>query len=248
MRLPALAAFFFSMAAMAAAQTTAPWAYEGRTGPMVWGNLDPSYKACSKGHLQSPIDIRHAHLDKALQPIEFHYIAGPVMLRNDGHTIEAQVDPGSYILANGVRYDLVSFDFHRPSEHAVKGKLTDIEVHLLHRGADGKMAVLAVLMQEDVGKPNATFALLADHLPVKAGASEKVTDMVSPAGFLPADRGYWTYQGSLTTPPCTEGVTWFVFEQQMTLSRTQLRSFSAIFKMNSRPTQELNRRPIEANE
>jgi carbonic anhydrase len=248
MRLPALAALFFSVAAVAAAQTTTPWAYEGRTGPMVWGTLDPSYKACSKGHLQSPIDIRHAHLDKSLQPIEFHYIAGPVTLTNNGHTIEAEVHPGSYIVANGVRYDLLSFHFHRPSEHAVRGKLNDLEVHLLHRGADGKMAVLAVLMQEDVGKPNATLALLQDHLPAKVGETDKVTDMVSPAGFLPADPGYWTYQGSLTTPPCTEGVTWFVFEQPATISRTQLRAFSALIKMNTRPTQELNRRQIEANE
>jgi carbonic anhydrase len=248
MRLPALAALFFAMATLAAAQTTAPWTYEGRTGPMVWGNLDPSYKACSKGRVQSPIDIRHAHLDKALQPIEFHYIAGPVTLENNGHTIEAHVDPGSYIVSGGTRYELIQFHFHHPSENAIRGKLTDLEVHLVHRSADGKLAVVAVLMTEDVAKPNAVLAMLWLHMPAKPHTSEKVTDMVNPGGFLPADRGYWTFQGSLTTPPCTEGVSWFVFEEQMPLSREQLRTFSTVYTRNTRPIQEMNHRQIEADE
>ena len=115
------------LAALAAAQTTAHWDYEGKTGPLGWGKLDPAYQACSKGHEQSPIDIRGAHLNKALQPIEFHYIAGPVTLENNGHTIVVHVDPGSYIVAGGVRYDLVQFHFHHPSEETVKGKLSDME-------------------------------------------------------------------------------------------------------------------------
>jgi hypothetical protein len=108
------------------------------------GQAGPGLRACSQGHEQSPIDIRGAHLNKALQPIEFHYIAGPITLVNDGHTIVAHVDPGSYIVANGVRYDLVGFDFHHPGEEAVKGRLSDMEVQLLHRSADGKLAVVDV--------------------------------------------------------------------------------------------------------
>jgi carbonic anhydrase len=230
------------------AQTTAPWSYEGKTGPTLWSRLDPAYQACSHGHEQSPVDLRRARLNKALTPIEFHYIAGQVTLENNGHTIVVHVNPGSYIVADGVRYELVDYVFHRPSETAVKGKLTDMEIQLMHRSADGKLAVVAVRLAEDMGKPNATLATLWQQLPKTAGTTTKITDMVNPAGILPADRGYWTYMGSLTTPPCTEGVRWFVFEQQMTVSRSQLNALVAIFKMNTRPLQELYGRRIEADE
>jgi carbonic anhydrase len=248
MRFPAIALLALSLASVAAAQTAAHWEYEGKNGPLRWGKLDPAYKACSDGHEQSPIDIRGAHLNKALQPIEFHYIAGSVTETNNGHTVQVDVHPGSYIVAGGVRYDLIQFHFHHPAEEAVKGKLTDMVVHLVHKSADGKLAVVAVRLTEDVSAPNAVLAALWQHLPKTAGASEKVTEMISPGGLLPADRGYWTYMGSLTTPPCTEGVRWFVLEQEMSLSRDQLRAFAALFRMNSRPLQETHGRRIEANE
>jgi carbonic anhydrase len=187
-------------------------------------------------------------LNKALQPIEFHYIAGPVRMENDGRTVVVQVDPGSYMVAGGVRYDLVQFDFHHPSETPVKGKLTDMDVELLHKSADGKLAVVEVRLAEQVGSPNAVLATLWEHLPKAAGRTEKVPDLVSAGGLLPADRGYWTYTGSLATPPCTEGVRWFVFEQEISISRDQLRAFGALFKINSRPLQDAHGRHIEANE
>jgi carbonic anhydrase len=252
MRFPALVVLALGMAAVAAAQTTdqnaAPWSYYGKTGPLVWGKLDSAYQACSKGHEQSPLDIRGAHLNKGLTPIEFHYIAGPVTLVNEGHTIVAHVNPGSYIVAGGVRYELIQFDFHHPSEEAVKGKVTDMDVQLLHRGKDGNLAVVTVRLREEAGNPNAVLASLWPHLPKTAGASEKVAEMVNAGGFLPADRGYWTFMGSLTAPPCTEGVRWFVFEQELSLSRDQLRAFVALFRMNTRGLQDAHGRRIEANE
>ena len=248
MRYPALAALVLGMATLAAAQTTAPWEYQGKNLPMRWGKLDPAYKACSEGHEQSPIDIRGAHLNKALPPIQFHYLAGSVTIENNGHTIEVHVNPGSYIVAGGVRYDLVQFHFHHPGEEAVKGKLSDMDIHLVHKSADGKLAVIAVRLNEDISLPNATLATLWQHMPTAVGAHEKITEMVNPGGLLPADRGYWTYTGSLTTPPCTEGVRWFVFEQELGLSRDQLRAFGALYKMNSRPLQDTHGRRIEANE
>lgn len=248
MRFYRVAALVFGMAAVAAAQTTAPWDYEGKTGPLNWGRLDPAYKSCSEGHEQSPIDIRGARLNKGLQPIEFHYLAGSVTLENNGHTVVAHVGPGSYIVAGGVRYDLQEFHFHHPSEEAVKGKLTDMVVHLVHKSADGKVAVVAVRLALDQGDANAVLAVLWPHLPRSKGATEKVTDMVNPGGFLPADRGYWTYMGSLTVPPCTEGVRWFVFEQVLSVSRAQLQAFTSIFRINSRPLQDTHGRRIEANE
>ena len=130
----------------------------------------------------------------------------------------------------------------------MNGKLTDMDAHLVHKSADGKLAVLAVRLSEIQGDPNATLATLWQHLPTEAGKTEKVEDMINAGGLLPGDRGYWTFMGSLTTPPCTEGVRWFVFEQPVSISRAQLRAFGALYKINSRPLQDKNGRKIEANE
>jgi carbonic anhydrase len=252
MRFSALATLALTAATLAGlaapAQTTTPWDYEGNRGALVWGKLDPSYSACSKGHEQSPIDIRGARLNKSLLPLEFHYIAGSVTLENIGHTIRAYPAKGSYMVANGERYELVSFEFHHPSEGSVRGKLTDMDVDLLHQSADGKIAILNLQLVEDRGAANAVMATLWPHLPEKPGATAKVTEFVNPAGFVPADPGYWTYMGSLTAPPCTEGVRWFVFEQPLSISRDQLRRFAALYKVNSRPMQEIGKRKIEADE
>jgi carbonic anhydrase len=236
MRFERVAALVFVVATVAVAQTGAPWSYEGKNGPVNWGKLDPAYKACSQGHEQSPIDIRGAHLNKALKPIEFHYLAGPVTLENARNTIIVHVAPGSYIVADGVRYDLQQFHFHHPSEEAVKGKLTDMVVHMVNTSADGKTAVVAVRVAMDRGAPNAVMAALWPHLPQTAGATAKVDEFVNPAGFLP------------TAPPCTEGVRWFVYEEPVTMSLEQLHAFTSIFRMNSRPLQETHGRRIEANE
>jgi carbonic anhydrase len=247
MRLSLLSLLAFGLSLTAAAQSSS-WEYEGKRGAVVWGKLDPAYGACSHGHEQSPIDIRGARLDKSLTPLEFHYLAGPVTLEHDGHSIVAHVNPGSYMMAGGVRYNLTDLVFHHPSEHVVRGKFGDLEVQLMHRGADGKQAILAVRLLEDVGRPNAVLAALWPYLPQKPGTKAKVAEFINPAGLLPADPGYWTYMGSLSTPPCTEGVRWFVLEEELSLSRDQLRAFAALFRMNARPAQELHGRRIEANE
>jgi carbonic anhydrase len=230
----------------AAQQTGADWSYEGKTGPLNWARLDPAYRECSAGKQQSPIDIRGAHLNKSLQPIEFHYVSGGMTLLNNGHTIQVTPPAGSYIIANGVRYDLVQFHFHHPGEETVKGKFADMSLHLVHKSADGKTAVIAVRLNE--GNGNAVLAALWPHLPPTAGATGKMTESMNPGGLLPTDRGYWTYEGSLSAPPCTEGVRWFVFEQQVELSRDQLRTFGALYKLNSRMTQALHGRKIEASQ
>lgn len=247
MRIPVLIFVLLGSAVIGTAQS-ASWEYEGHNGPLRWGKLDPAYKACSDGREQSPIDIRGAKLNKTLQPIEFHYIGTSVVMENNGHTIEVKVKPGSYIVAGGVRYDLQQFHFHHPSEEAVNGKLSSMDIHLVHRSADGKLAVIAVRLKEDRNFGNVVLAALWPHLPTQAGTSETVTEMVNPRGLLPADPGYWTYMGSLTTPPCTEGVRWFVFEQELSIGRDQLHAFARLFNANSRPLQEAHGRRIEANE
>jgi carbonic anhydrase len=241
------AAFLLFASTVAFAQSHSDWTYQGKTGALVWGKIDPSYEACAKGHEQSPIDIRGARLDAKLKPIEFHYIAGGVTVENNGHTIQVNVHPGSYIVAAGVRYDLVQFHFHHPSEHTIRGKFADMELHLVHRSADGKLAVIAVLLGEQE-YPNTVLATLWEHLPTQAGKSLTIDAMINPGGLLPTDRGYWTYTGSLTTPPCSEGVSWFLFENPISISRSQLRAFDALYKMNTRPIQDLHGRKIEANE
>jgi carbonic anhydrase len=248
MRLIGFAVFLLGVSAVCAAQTGANWSYEGKTGPIVWGKLDPAYQACSKGHDQSPLDIRGAHLNKALEPLHFHYIAGPVTLDNTGRGIVVHVDHTSWMEAGGVRYWLEELDFHHPSEHPVKGKLSDMEVDLVHRSDDGKMAIVAVRLNQDRGFPNALLASLFDHLPRTPGKSTRITDMVSAGGLLPVDRGYWTYVGSELTPPCTEGVRWYVFENDLSMSRTQLQAFTSLFRMNTRPIQDPHGRRIEASE
>jgi carbonic anhydrase len=248
MRFPLLLASLFACAAICPAQNAANWSYAGKTGPLVWGRLDPAYQACSKGHEQSPLDIRGARLFTSLQPIEFHYIAGPVTLVNTGNGIVARVDPGSAMTANGVSYNLVEIDFHHPSEYAVKGKLSDMEVDLVHRSDDGKMAIVAVRLNQDRGFPNALLATLFNNLPARPGTSTKITDLVNPGGFLPSDRGYWTYVGSELTPPCAEDVHWYVFEADLSMSRAQLGAFTRLFKMNTRPLQDPHGRKIQASE
>jgi carbonic anhydrase len=248
MRLSGPVVFVFGFTSFCAAQNGANWTYEGKTGPLVWGKLEPVYETCSKGHEQSPIDIRGARLNRSLEPLEFHFIAGPMTLENTGRGIVAQVDPGSAMVADGVHYQLIELDFHHPSEHPVRGKLSDMEVDMVFHSDDNKTAIVAVRLDQDRGFPNALLATLWEHLPIKPGTSAKVADMISAGGLLPEDRGFWTYVGSELAPPCTEGVRWFVFEEDLSISRSQMRTFTGLFKMNTRPVQDTHGRKIEANE
>ncbi|HEX8710258.1 MAG TPA: carbonic anhydrase family protein [Terracidiphilus sp.] len=256
MRFPAIASFalgltsVLTLSPLAGAQSAAKadWAYAGKYGPLNWSRLDPAYSACNKGRQQSPVDVRGARLNSGLKPIQFHFVGGPVTVDNDGHAIVVRPLPGSSVLIDGVPYNLVDFTFHHPSEHAVNGELSDMEVDFLTRSADGKMAMLAVLLTENSDFPNATVAMLWQHLPAQNGQSEKDDDMVNPGGLFPSDPGYWTYTGSLPAPPCTEGVQWYVFETPVNISRRQLDTFVRIFRMNTRPLQEMHGRRIAANE
>ena len=240
-----LLALLFALPLSLAAQTS-HWDYEGKYGTTSWPRLSPENRICGTGHEQAPIDIRGARINKALKPITFGYAAGPMTLVNDGHTIVVTPTPGSYVLFNETRYDLVSFSFHHPSEITVKGKLSDMEVQLLHKSAEGKLLIFSIRLNE--GTPNAVIAPLWEHMPKKAGTTDQVKDELNPAGLLPANRAYWTFTGSLTTPPCTEGVQWVVFEDEKDISRDQLKAFAALFKFNSRTLQNPHGRKIQAFE
>jgi carbonic anhydrase len=222
------------------------WGYEGDIGPAHWGDLSPEFKACKEGKSQSPVDIRNP-VKAALKPIEFHYKTTPLKVINNGHTIKVDYERGSYIVVNGKRYDLLQFHFHTPSENTVNGKPYDMEAHLVHKSEDGQLAVVAVFMKK--GKENSFIKTIWRHLPVHGGSEKIVSSIkINVADFLPKNKAYYAFDGSLTTPPCTEGVKWLVLKTPVEVSEAQVKKFALIFKMNARPTQPLYGRVIKVSE
>lgn len=235
--------------AAGAAQTqtqTQTWTYDGPYGALRWDKLNPDWRVCATGKQQSPINIHKVRLNKSLPPLEFHYMSGPMKLVNDGHTVRVTPPDGSYLTVGGTRYDLVEFHFHHPGEEVIGGQLSDMSVQFVHRSAQGKTLIVAVEMNE--GDANTILAGLWEQLPKTTGASGATKLMLNPDGLLPTDRGYWTYAGSLTEPPCTEGVQWYVLQQPITLSRWQLNAFAALFQRNDRPDQPAHSRRVYASE
>jgi carbonic anhydrase len=221
-------------AATAYAHAQIHWAYEGEGGPENWGTLKPEYATCAIGKRQSPIDIRDG-LRVDLEAIQFNY--GPSQFRvvDNGHTIQVEVG-GSSISLLGKTYDLVQFHFHRPSEERVNGKSFDMVAHLVHRSDDGKLAVVAVLLEKGIEQP--LIQTVWNNLPLEK--NEYVTPpglTIDLAQLLPADRTYYTYMGSLTTPPCSEGVLWLVLKQPQPISSEQLAIFARLYRHNARPLQ-----------
>ena len=218
------------------------WSYGKHGGPAEWGEVDPAFASCQLGKLQSPIDIRDAKVAD-LPAIKFDYQPAPLRVIDNGHTIQVNYPPGSSIDVGGTRYELVQFHFHRPSEEKVDGKAHAMVAHLVHKGADGKLAVVAVLL--DKGVDNPTIDTIWSHLPKQKEKEVAAPVTIDAARLLPSDKGYYTFEGSLTTPPCSEGVRWFVLKKPMTLTTGELTAFGKIYPMNARPDQPLNGRTVE---
>jgi carbonic anhydrase len=218
------------------------WSYEGEHGPTHWGDVKTDYAVCKTGKNQSPIDITGA-VKADLPPIKFAYKAVPLRIINNGHSIQVNYPEGSFITVDGKPYQLVQFHFHHPSEEKIKGKSFDMVAHLVHKSAEGKLAVVAVLMEK--GQANAFMKTLWEHLPKEEGKEEVAENvMIDPSGFLPAQRGYYAFTGSLTTPPCTEDVAWFVLKTPVMLSSAQIDRFAHFYKHNARPVQPLSGRVV----
>jgi carbonic anhydrase len=218
------------------------WDYSGSLGPNHWGDLKPEFATCSAGHLQSPIDIRSPK--KAdLPAIEFHYKASPLHIVDNRHTIMINYSPSSFIDVGGKRYELKQFHFHRPSEEKINGHASEMSVHLVHADADGNLAVVAVLLNK--GDDNPLIHELWNDLP-KEKDKEAVLEnvQIDLSQLLPVNRGYYTFSGSLTTPPCTEKVTWFVLKQPVTISDAELERFANLYQNDARPTQPQNGRVV----
>jgi carbonic anhydrase len=213
------------------------WDYGDSHGPSHWGDLKPEYTPCKTGHHQSPIDIRNPR--KAdLPPIQFHYNPSPLHIIDNGHTVMINYGAGSFMSVGGMRYALKQFHFHRPSEEKINGKTYDMSVHLVHAGEDGKLAVVAVLLQR--GPENRLVRELWNDLPKEKEKEETFDNLqIDVNALLPADHAYYFFTGSLTTPPCTEEVTWFVLKNPVTVSTDEIERFSKLYRNDARPTQPL---------
>jgi carbonic anhydrase len=218
------------------------WTYEGEHGPAHWGDVKSDYAVCKTGNNQSPIDITSA-VKADLPLIQFSYKPGPLRIINNGHTIQVNYPEGSFITVGGKQYQLIQFHFHHPSEEKINGKNFDMVAHLVHKDAEGNLAVVAVLMKK--GQANTFIKTLWEHLPKEEGKEEVLADvMIDPSELLPSQRAYYTFPGSLTTPPCTEGVTWFVLKTPVELSAAQINVFTHFYKHNARPVQPLGGRVV----
>ena len=234
-----------ALAASVQASDQAHWSYQGKTAPPKWAELDEANKACKFSKEQSPINIETGKAKKAkLAPIDFKYVAGAAEVVNNGHTIQINLPEGGSAKIGDMDVKLLQFHFHTPSEEKVNGKTYPLVAHMVHKSADGKLAVVAVLM--NVGKENATLKPVFDALPAE-GTPTKLASM-NPSDLLPANKGYYKFMGSLTTPPCSDGVFWQVLKQPIEISKEQLAAFQKMYKMNARPVQPLNGRVVEVSE
>ena len=218
------------------------WDYGDANGLNHWGDLNPEFAACRTGHHQSPIDIRNPR--KAdLPPLRFDYKPSPLRIVDNGHTVMVRYAPGSFLYVDGKQYELKQFHFHRPSEEKIHGKNFDMTVHLVHADRAGKLAVVAILLQQ--GEDNPLLRELWRDLPQEKEKEEILSNIqIDISRLLPSDRGYYTFSGSVTTPPCSEDVTWFVLKNPATISAAEIEQFSRLYRNDARPTQPLYDRVV----
>ncbi|MFZ2299084.1 MAG: carbonic anhydrase family protein [Aquabacterium sp.] len=225
--------------------TEVDWAYSGATGPDAWGQLKPAYRQCMLGKRQSPIDIRDG-LPVHLDPIQFDYRPTRFRVIDTGRTVQVKLDLGNSITVMGQRYELVQMQFHRPSEERVNGRAYPMSAQLLHKSPAGQIAVVAVLL--DQGEPHALIQQVWNNLPLEKHQEQTAQLPMDPSQILPlpAQRHqYYTYMGSLTSPPCTENVLWMVMKQPVTVSIEQIDLFHRLYPMNARPVQPTAGRMIK---
>lgn len=243
MKLIRLAVLCSLAASSAFAAPAAHWEYEGEHGPKQWGKLDKDYATCGLGKHQSPVDIRKAETRADLSDLTFNYVSAPFKLINNGHTVQVNNSEGGTLSIGGHSYKLAQFHFHTPSEERINGKPYDMVAHLVHKDDAGKLAVVAVLIKR--GKENAALKPVFDNMPISAGPQHTVEGVnINFADLLPSKRGYYHFEGSLTTPPCSEGVAWYVLNTPVEASSAQIKQLRALYPHNARPVQPLNDRVV----
>jgi carbonic anhydrase len=215
------------------------WTYDH---PEQWGKLDPAYSTCSEGRAQSPIDVKDAARAE-LPGLSIDYKSATLNIIDNGHTIQVNYAPGSSLSVGTKTYALQQFHFHHPSEEKINGKNFPLVAHLVHADDEGHLAVIAVLFE--IGSANGLIDTLWRNIPVKKEEVQELPSVAVQAGeLLPRDLGYFTFKGSLTTPPCSEGVEWYVLQRQASISPEQLAIFSRLYPLNARPIQPTNGREI----
>jgi carbonic anhydrase len=223
------------------------WGYSGAGGPDHWGDLKSEFAQCKLGMHQTPIDIDETY-PAQLPGLKFGYDAEPLAVGNNGHTVQVDLTPGNTLRVGGAKYQLAQYHFHAPSEHTVKGKAYDMELHLVHKNAKNQLAVIGVLIKK--GQHNAVLDRIWNVMPMQAGKKVEKPEMsINPEALLPAGRGYYHYVGSLTTPPCSEGVRWFVLREPIEASPEQIAEFAGLFHGHTaRPVQTVNGRFVLSSE
>lgn len=218
------------------------WGYTGHVGPDAWGHLSPKYKECSQGKNQSPIDIISS-VNAHLPPLTLKYDAASTDIVNNGHTIQLNFAAGNILTIDGIDFELKQFHFHTPSENHIEGKSFPLEAHFVHLDKEGNIAVVALMFQE--GEENEVLAKVWEKMPEKSGERSELKLADIAKALLPKDLHYYRFNGSLTTPPCTEGVRWMVLKTPVSISKEEVEKFKHIMHhANNRPTQPIDARMV----
>jgi len=237
-----LTASLFVLSVSAFAESTPHWAYEGKGGPDNWGELSDTFSTCKTGKYQSPIDIRHP-FDATLPPLILDFHTAAEKLVNNGHTLQVTAGDEDEFRLDDTTFILRQYHFHTPSENRINGKSFPLEAHFVHASEDGDIAVLAVIFE--VGPENTALSPLLARLPKEKNHEVSIDKRFDLRPLFPADLHYYRFSGSLTTPPCTEGLRWLVMKNTVNLSEKQLETFKqALEHSNNRPLQPLNGRVI----
>ena len=226
------------------------WSYGGVNNLTQWGELSPEFATCEIGHNQSPIDIQPNKIESLDEPvnasIEFNYQSVPLEVINNGHTVQVNYAKGSSVKIDGQKYELVQFHFHTPSEHTVQGKAYPMEAHLVHQNDSGEYAVIGLFIE--AGTENKLMATIWDRIPA-IGSVKKIGERsIDVSRLLPVNQVHYNYIGSLTTPPCSENVNWYVMKEPIQASEQQIEQFRAMYNFNARPAQPLNHRVVRLTE
>ena len=230
-----------SLICSAYASESSHWSYSGETGPSNWAKLSPDFSACD-GKNQSPINLE-GFIESELPLLNINYSAGGSDIINNGHTVQINYLPGSSMEVDGEVFELKQFHFHAPSENHIMGESFPMEAHFVHANEDGNLAVIALMFK--VGDENELLSTAWQDIPLQAGDDFELAEKINAADLLPADRDFYRFNGSLTTPPCSEGVRWYVMKDYLTASAEQIELFSkALGHTNNRPVQSVNARVL----
>ena len=218
------------------------WGYSGAGAAPYWGTLDAAYETCATGQKQSPINIAK-FLQEDVPDLQPSYQASQLSVKNNGHTIQVNFEPGSILNVGGITYNLKHAHFHTPSEHYLDGAPYPMELHFMHQADDGTLGMVGVMMK--AGEHNPVIEGIWQNAPIQTGGEKTIESVeISAADLLPVSKEYYKYEGSITTPPCTEGVQWHVLKDPIEISELQLKAFQALFPVNARPVQALNDRVV----